>query len=312
MTETPDLARELLDLQVAFDWPDQAPEYELVDTWERARSGSEFHRLTGVPQGPDVVFKTVEGWAPGDASAMFETMTDLADVIDRANLGRAHAIRPLAWGSDPVGLVMPYVEGADVVSILRTPDTANWSQRITDSMESAGSILAAYHGAHSMPVTEVDEAAQLAARFRIDRTFDPGRESAISFGDFGPGNLHLTPDDTLYLLDPPVAPNRARIHRDLGNFLFELRRQLAGRGFTASSPVPGHFEPLSTAFLRGYEEQRDGPPFDSEDRALIALFELRRSAGMARKRFPGRPGDALWFARAALARRREVLEAQSG
>ncbi len=105
---------------------------------------------------------------------------------------------------------------------------------------------------------------------------------------------------------PTLTPTPGPIHRDLGNFIFELRRQLAGRGFTPSPPIPGNFERLCDSFLQGYSDAR-GSTLDDTDLALIALFELRRAAGMARKRFPRRPGDALWFARSAMASRREVV-----
>ena len=178
-------------------------------------------------------------------------------------------------------LVMPYLEGADVVSILRQPDHPAWRENIVTWMRTAGAMLSTFHIQHpadgsGAASTEVKE---LAERFRIGRTFDgvdwQGR-TAGSYGDFGPGNLHASVDGDLYLLDPPLATTSSPVHRDLGNFIFELRRQLDGRGYTPSPPLSGHFERLCDSFLQGYFDAWEASP-DDTDLALIALFELRRA-----------------------------------
>lgn len=292
-----------------------AERFDTVEQWARTRSGTRFFRLAGSPAGPEVVVKITDSWAPEDAERMFEAMMDLADTIDAMEIAGAAAVRPLAWADAPPMVVMPYVEGTDLVSILRQPDHAAWTN-LPEWMERAGGMLAAYHARHAATESAAaagSEVRALAKRFRVGRTFDNvdwnGR-IAGSYGDYGPGNLHVASDGNLYLFDPPVAPDPAPVHRDLANFVFELRRQLAGRGFTPSPPVPGHFDGLRHTFLQGYSETQ-GSPLDANDQSLIALFELRRAAGMARKRFPRRPSDAAWFARSVLARRREVLRAVS-
>ncbi|HEY6629148.1 MAG TPA: hypothetical protein VI193_09225 [Acidimicrobiia bacterium] len=311
MTETSDLARQLLELQEEFHWESKSAAYELVASWERERSGSVFHRLIGKPSGPEVVVKVSADWASEDALRTFEAMIDLADAIEAADIAGAAAIRPLAWSEAPPQLVMPFVDGADVVSILRQPDHPAWREDVATWMRSAGGMLSAFHARNvaAGSAEALAEVRALAERFRVRRNFDgvdwQGRTTG-SFGDFGPGNLHAGADGVLYLLDPPLAAVSSPVHRDLGNFTFELRRQLDGRGYTASPPVTGHFDRLCDAFLQGYSDAW-GSTLDETDLALIALFELRRAAGMARKRFPGRLGDALWFARSALARRREVI-----
>ena len=60
-------------------------------------------------------------------------------------------------------------------------------------------------------------------------------------------------------------------------------------------------------FWRDIRAMGGGDSLAAEDDALISLFEMARAAGMARKRFPGRPGDSVWFLRFALARRQEVI-----
>jgi hypothetical protein len=183
-------------------------------------------------------------------------------------------------------------------------------------------MLAAYHRSSTTPDSVSVAAAKrdvydVARRLRIrsstiDRLMgqvDPQLRLGRTYGDFGPGNLLGTVDGELYLLDPPVNPPHALIHRDLANFIFELRRQLAGRGFTPHEPVPDRFPGLLSEFLAGYSGTDH--PLDDHDMGLIALFESRRALGMARKRFPGRLGDVSWFIRTALASRRRVIRASS-
>jgi hypothetical protein len=265
--------------------------------------------------------KIVTDWARGDAQRMFGAMADLAETIDAAQIKGGRAIRPLAWSDDPPLLAMEYVAGTDVVSILREP-THQANEYLSKWMAVAGGMLAAFHARHPAPPLEDisaarQEATALASRYRIKlaaierilNLVDWRHRCARSFGDFGPGNLHGTSEGDLYLLDPPDQPETALIHKDVANFIFELRRQLAGRGYTRSRPITGVFDQLRSAFIGGYSASWPEGPLGSGDEALIALFELRRTAGMARKRFPGRFGDAAWFARSALARRRDVLRA---
>jgi hypothetical protein len=310
-----DLSRLILTLQVKFGWATRSEGFDLIELWRRDRSGSAFYHMTGIPDGPAVILKVVDEWTSRDAESMFHAMTDLADVVEGGAIQGAFGIRPVGWAGDPPLVVMPYVEGTDVVSILRQPEHEAWGD-LGSWMIKTGQMLAVYHERHRAHSTAavVDDARELAARFRIDRRsiegtlakIDRDQRSARSFGDIGPGNLHGASNGDLYLLDPPAESSLALVHRDLGNFVFELRRQLAGRGYTRSRPVKGHFERLRSAFLEGYSLQSHGGPLTRPDEALIALFEARRAMGMARKRIPSRPGDALWFARLAISRRQDV------
>jgi hypothetical protein len=310
-----ELSRLLVSLQEKFDWSTRSEDFDLLESWRRDRSGSAFYHMTGNPDGQAIILKVVDEWTSRDAESMFHAMVDLADVVDRSGIQGAFGIRPVGWAGDPPLVVMPYVEGTDVVSILRQPEHEAWAD-VGSWMTKTGQMLAVYHERHRAYATDavVDDARELAARLMIGRRsiegtlagIDPEQRSARSFGDIGPGNLHGASNGDLYLLDPPAESDLALVHRDLGNFVFELRRQLAGRGYTRSRPVKGHFERLRSAFLEGYSLRSHGGPLTPADEALIALFEARRATGMARKRMPSRPGDALWFARLAISRRQDV------
>jgi hypothetical protein len=313
-------------LQERFDWDTRATTYEVTAHWLR-RSGAAFYRMHGSPGGLDLVVKLGMGWQTGDAERMFQSLVELDDLIGREGVDGWRAIRPTGWSDDPPCIVMPHVAGSDLVSILRDPGDRAWKSDgslLRTWMGSAGGMLAAYHRSGApCPPDELDvvgdEVLDLAGRMRV-------RNSSISrimsgaewrvrcaglFRDFGPGNLLGAPDGNLYLLDPPDGRQPGLIHRDLGNFLFETRRQLAGHGFTNSRPVRGRFSELRAAFLDGYVAASANGGFDRDDEALIALYELRRAAGMARKRWPERPRDALWFGGSALMRRLELVRARA-
>lgn len=310
-----ELSQLLVSLQEKFGWATRSESFDLIGLWRRDRSGSAFYHMTGIPDGPAVIVKVVDEWTSRDAESMFHAMVDLADVVEGSGIQGAFGIRPVGWAGAPPLVVMPFVEGTDVVSILRQPGHEAWAD-VGSWMTKTGQMLAVYHERHRAHATAaaVDDARGLAARLMIGRRsieetlaeIDPEQRSARSFGDIGPGNLHGASNGDLYLLDPPAESGLALVHRDLGNFAFELRRQLAGHGYTRSRPVKGHFERLRSAFLEGYSLRSHGGPLTPADESLIALFEARRAMGMARKRIPSRPGDALWFARLAISRRQDV------
>ena len=321
---SPATISDLLDsLQDSFAWQVRADEYELTDTWERSRSGSLFYRLVGTPVGPEVIVKIVGGWKPGTPERMFRAMIELDDLITSAVIDGAHGVRPLAWSDDPPLVVMPYVDGSDLVSIIRQPDDEAWrSGNLKRWMEKAGAILAAYHqipapgwqGDIEAAGTEVrDLASKLRVKPKVVEEIltlaDWRTRSKRRYGDYGPGNLQGAPDGTVFLLDPPEESQTSIIHRDISNFLFETRRQLAGRGFTPSAAVKGRFLEFRERFLGGYAQASPGLVFGPPDDALLALFEVKRAAAMALKRFPRRPGDSVWFARLAMRRRRDLSRA---
>lgn len=312
-SETTDFAGLVATLQTEFDWPARSDSYTVVDSWARERSGSRFRRIQGEEGSPDLVVKTVDGWDGEDAHHTYDALTGLANLVGGSGLEGTSPVTPLAWSAQPPLVVLPYLEGEDLISILRQPDHPGW-EHMPGWMETAGRLLAIFHAAATPenPPTETDEVASVAARYRVPISPVLGEGTTLTaravriFGDFGPGNLHGSPEGTLYLLDPPTDPVPGLPHRDLANFVFELRRQLAGHGFTPSTPVLGRFAKLRASFLDGYAA-RSGVALEQADEALISLYELRRSAGMARKRGASRPGDATWFARQAIQRRREVM-----
>lgn len=303
--------------QIAAALSDFVPGEELryVDGWERPRSGTTFFRFSVEPSGRMIVVKSGRDWTAEDASRLYQAQTDLARAISEPPIEHAGSMRPVGWITRPPSIVMPYVGGSDVVSILRDPSRPEWESMAT-WVKAAGAMLAAYHASNPMPPAEaeLEDVLDVGRRMRIgaeavSRMLERAgweKRCASSYGDFGPGNLIGVLDGPVFLIDPPVDTNASPAHRDLGNFVFELRRQLEGHGHTRSDPVPGRFEDLREALLAGYSE-RSGSPLEPADLPLVTLYEMRRAAGMARKRLSTRPTEAVWFARSALARRREIL-----
>ncbi len=304
-------------LQDRFGWEATAETYEVVNRWERPRSGSVFFRLAGHPDGPQLVVKVRRDWSEGTAEHVHLATNRLAETVAHAGLAHGRVVRSMGWATDPETVVMPYVEGLDLVSVLRTPTHWAWQGNgaiLSACMADAGAMLAAFHDTEPeeppgfMPTDA--EARAIAARVKASKqiaialdSIDLGSRFRLSFGDYGPGNLHLTEDRLLYVLDAPESPEHALIHRDQAHFLFETRRQLAGHGYTRTAPVTGQYGRLASAFLNGYSNARSGIELNGADESLIDLYQLRRVVGMVRKRLPGRPSDAWWFARTALSLR---------
>lgn len=306
-------------LQSEFDWSHTASRYDVVSSWERPRSGSKFLHLRGTAGGPEVVVKWSLTWPANTARQLYDAMVELAEIVERAETEDCRAIRPLAWSSSPEALVMPYVEGTDLVSVLRQPDHPAWrreAEQLKGWLFQVGRFLATYHASGPTPmpgdVTKgLTDLEAVARKARLDgrrlaglrRDIDGVSRHGRLYGDFGPGNLEATTDGRLYVLDPPESAQTGLVHRDIGNFLFELRRQLAGRGYTRTPPVRGRLGGLRRAFLDGYSSAARGGPLTEADLAAIDLYEFRRALGMARKRWPRRLGDSLWFLGSAFARR---------
>lgn len=315
----PPAVEEALRCEEQFERVDR---FTIISHWERPRSGTSFFRLRPTPPGPDLVVKMEAADRAAAVGLMRDAMVHLDEVITAAAIPAGHGLRPLAVLEDPPLLVTPYIDGEDLVSIARRPDDPAWDAWMPDWMTRAGAMIAAYHRSYEPPDSDdmaraTEEAREAARRLRlrtqhVDRLMagvDLGLLCRPAYGDFGPGNLLGTANGDLYLLDPPVNPPYALIHRDLANFVFELRRQLAGHGFTRHPPVKGRFSELLTNFLAGYSNADH--PLGHRDLGLMSLFEARRALGMARKRLPWRIPDVAWFTRLALTGRQKVIRAST-
>ena len=237
--------------------------------------------------------------------------------MTKAGIDHSRTLAPMGWAATPPIVVTPYVDGDDLVSMMRQPNHRMWDndhELLGKWVATAGAIVSAYHVANRCTDADQQSNAFIDTRAAARRlgvvkgrisqlidTVNPTTQCVDAFGDLGPGNLLGCTDESLYLLEPPTQTLPRLVHRDIGNFLFELRRQLAGRGFTPEPPAKPVFDQLRNAFIERYDSS-----FSAADRALVALFEARRAAGMARKRFPRRLGDSVWFARLARERRAAI------
>jgi Phosphotransferase enzyme family len=289
-------------VQSVFDWPERSDQFEIAESWQRSSSGAWFYRVAA-SHGRELLVKCGDRWTGEDAGAVHESMEDLRRLLAQSGIEQTGTIPSLGWSDDPPMVVMPFVEADELISVLRSGELG----RLEPLMEKAGRLLGAFHQAH--PVEEADRSrahAQVTdlagrlpggARLVSPLLEEAGDRVALSFGDITPGNILLADDGRMLLIDPPITPSPAVIHRDLGYFLVESHKHFAGRGRSPSMRHRG-FEALKDPFLRGYANETGplGPP----DKALIALFEARQASGNARNRWPRRAGDALWFAAQAV------------
>jgi hypothetical protein len=231
-------------------------------------------------------------------------MTDLDHILAGSGIEWAGTIPSLGWADSPPMVVMPYLDAEELIALIRG-DTS--LEQLCELVSRAGAMLAAYHHAHPLD----DETARNQARsatIAMGAKLPGGsrRASALigeldlnrfarSYGDVTPGNFLAATDGRLLLIDPPIDPRPELIHRDLGYFLFEMRKHFAGRGRTRT-PARAGYDTARVAFLEGY-----AVPLTDADQRLIALYEARQAAGTMRNRFPGRPADTMWFAARAVA-----------
>jgi hypothetical protein len=292
----------LLGIQRDFGWPVRAESFEVIDSWERTSSNAVFHRLSAPGLGHELLVKTDPRWSPTDAKNIHLAMADLDRIVADAGIEGAATIPSLGWAATPPMVVMPWIEAEELITFIRAETAVEDLRAIALR---AGAMLAAYHNAGRVDDDRAKDVARSAtitlagklpgggarASALIDR-LEPHRY-APSYGDVTPGNFLVARDGRLLLIDPPIETKPALIHRDLGYFLFELRKHFAGRGGTRMPGRPGYDE-ARTAFLEGYSGK--ALALADADHRLIALYEARQAAGTVTNRLPARPLDAMWFA----------------
>jgi len=320
------LAREMRD---KHGWRGARDGFQLQESWVKTSSQNVFHRLTSVPAGEGIVLKMASnGSKEVNADRMADSMLDLADMLDHAGQG-VTSLRPIGWLASPSVLATPYVEGVDLVDLLRDGNRAAWEHEeiVFDAVRAAGVALATFHA--SMGDVKVDdrstardEAVHLARRLALPpRTASMLRSEADgvatvgrTYGDFGPGNIRLGHSGDVYVLDPPALQRVGLRHRDIAYFDFEVKKNLAGHGGDQRSrPVRGRESQIRATFLDGYRAVSSFDPTREAAQAAIAAFQAVRCTAMARKRTRQRRwGDVMWALASTAKLRRRTVRATTG
>jgi len=167
--------------------------------------------------------------------------------------------------------------------------------------------LAAGPGSEERRITEdlMDPCAEALFRFHVTfglRRGDRAPERVVSYSDFHPGNLLVSPTDgelTIVMMDPPPKEKGRTAHWDIGTFCFGIARA----GFTPYGVTrfsQNWLDELKARFIRGYFE-RLGRSVTDDDLQRIRASELARGARAIKRytefhRFPRWPVE---FARMA-------------
>lgn len=285
-------------MQLDFSWPVQSTAFQIVSVSDRKSSGATLLRAQGA-DGVDVVVKTNDDWNLDDAVGAHHALAALHDIIDGADIERGGAMPPLGWAPDPPMVVTGYVESHELRSAVKTETDIDL---LIGPLETAGRMLAAFHEHHRATDSQSTDAAHqdaISTARKIpngERTLDRllARAPIVvakSYIDITPSNVLCASSGEILLIDPPPSLRPAIIERDLGTFLFELRKQRAA--FSRSSREPTDFPHLKEAFLNGYGVS---DPRDPSTQALLSLFEFRRAIGTSRKRLRGRSPEAVRYA----------------
>lgn len=299
----------LLKIQLDFQWPMQSPAFRIVDVSERNTSGATLLRAAG-SKTVDVMVKTNGAWTHNDALANYRALAELHDVIEGAEILGGETMTALGWAPEPPMVVTKFVESRELRSAVKT---VNDPGLLIGPLETVGEMLAAFHERHRATDRETIDIARrdaMAIARRIpngEKTMERllARPSVVvskSYIDITPSNVLCAENGAVLLIDPPTRQEPALIERDLGTFLFELRKQRSA--FGRSVPRPSDFLRLKMAFLRGYGIPN---PMDSPTRALVSLFEFRRAAGTSRKRWRDRSPESVRYAVEAGKRMSEFL-----
>lgn len=299
------LNRALGQLGGNFQWPAQWGDFRLTEVHERSRSRATLYRFRG-RDGVEIMVKTALGWSAHHARSSYESFAHLRRVVE--GIPGSFSVETLGWTATPPLVVTRFVESSDLRSLIKSVVDV---EELVPQVVTVGRMLRAFHRD-----TNIDDEAGLRlahqdamsvasriprGRARLNQILSASQQTAAaSFGDLTPGNVLCDRKGRLALIDPPLERTPVLVERDLANFLFEMRKHR--RAAFGTKAVARDHPRLSAALLEGYDHQEI-----AADSPMVALFEFRRAAGVARKRLRARSPESLWFASQAVARASNFL-----
>ena len=319
-----EMAGLLSKLNFEFEWDDVRSKFSITNSWERR--GSLFY-VAQSTSGKSVIVKQ-----PGERRSHVSgfqlrgAMADVARIVDQASIANLGMPPPLAWTEHPTTLVMPYIEGDDLTSVLRDPDHAFWNDRggtLGAWCEVVGAAVGAFHRfapvapvAYRDSVTDAHETlANLAlSKALLNALIPPTTESlhARSLVDPAPSNFRRGFDGTIWMLDPPTTTRYEFVHRDAARFFSTVHRTVENKVSNKRREMTpdDRLELVKNAFLAGYA-RTNSQLDDDRNRRLIEAFESRIALGIARRINLRDPRRALRMGLIGLNKRRAVLRGSS-
>lgn len=179
-----------------------------------------------------IIVKAARSWDAGDALEVYTAHERWIKALEDAALpGQVAVVRPLAWIADPPAVCLEHAEGSQLDHLLRARDRPDdrslpLSQGVFKRL---GAALGAYHRSTAVGYGEAARAAttRVARKLRIPRRTTESLTNeviaAVTAGDFGPHNVHVTDHGRVTILDIECTTMHVTVHRDVAWFLYWCR-----------------------------------------------------------------------------------------
>jgi len=249
-------------------------EFEVVS--EMHRRHSDILVLESAEQGRYVA-KFEAGWS----KSVLEVLASNAEVLHGALAtegSRLDVVRIVGQTQDPPGLIMEYVAGVNLSSLIAravlcsaTPGDRREAQEL---VALAGSALGTIHSTAGVLQSETTLLDRIQRRFKLPKSWVKDASRSIcpvrSVRDFAPYNLRVTPDDGLCILDIASESKIVTAHEDCALFLAGLSRCVYEVQWRHRDWQHRVFEDLRRSFMAGYSSSG---PIDLRDPKQETLLD---------------------------------------
>jgi hypothetical protein len=255
---------------------------EHLDTWRTRNSAFWRIRAHPVELGDDpfdVVFKVERRWDPQAAEGTFEALRRLSDLEGPSE--KVWFPSPLGWTREPPGVLMPDVAGIELFDVLAHPADVHWGSPdgLAGVVRTCGEAIGWVHQLalvdHAAPEVREQALHRLPAPIRrlLVSMAPPGEGSFVRSHNFSRNDFLVADDGGLAVIDPPIQGKPALLHEDVAWFTFQL----------LSRAPRSQRRRLRSVFLDGYGSSAPGGPLTESDLRAVALCEMARALGTAKR-----------------------------
>jgi hypothetical protein len=193
------------------------------------------------------------------------------------------------------------VPGINLIKVLRDYNSPWWGkggpEGVGELMENCGGALGVYHSSNNYAnqeypsrKKEAEKDVHLLSR-RLARLGGPKIDPALvvpvaCYQDFRPGNVIVTEDNILAIIDPPYLQESRTIHRDVANFIYQMRRDLVIYNKNMPSALKSKYlGNFTRRFLTGYALTGPRDLHDQPHLRIIWAYNTLHNLQFARKRW---------------------------